>query len=258
VGDWKITSEKLGIKSPVPFTIEKKRLHGGRQGVDLLIVDNGVMKITLVPTRGMGIKEVKAADLRLGWDSPVKEVVNPAFIDLESRGGLGWLDGFNEMLVRCGYEWTGHPGVDDDGRLKTPWPGAEHSRLRGQRRGRRAYAIHVLGRVDERTFKMSELVTWTQLSVVPGQAGCPAGQADQPRGLRERVPDHLSRQLQGPHSGGGARVSTPVKQISPFNDYAKGRTQEAGKPIWGPPRASTRWCSTWCPTATPTAMPWQC
>ena len=21
----------------------------------------------------------------------------------------------------------------------------------------------------------------------------------------------------------------------------------AGKPIWGPPRASTRWCSTWCP-----------
>ena len=59
VGDWKITSDKLGIKSPVPFSIEKKRLHGGRQeGVDLLIVDNGVMKITLVPTRGMGIKEV--------------------------------------------------------------------------------------------------------------------------------------------------------------------------------------------------------
>ncbi|MGN5060824.1 DUF4432 family protein [Aeromonas caviae] len=39
------------------------------------------MKITLSPTRGMGIKEVSAADLRLGWDSPVKEVVNPAFID---------------------------------------------------------------------------------------------------------------------------------------------------------------------------------
>lgn len=78
--------------------------------MDLLIVDNGVMKITLVPTRGMGIKEVKGADVRLGWDSPVKEVVNPAFIDLESRGGLGWLDGFNEMLVRCGYEWTGHRG----------------------------------------------------------------------------------------------------------------------------------------------------
>ncbi|MBP9679615.1 MAG: DUF4432 family protein, partial [Aeromonas sp.] len=169
VGDWKITSDKLGIKSPVPFSIEKKRLHGGRQeGVDLLIVDNGVMKITLVPTRGMGIKEVKGADLRLGWDSPVKEVVNPAFIDLESRAGLGWLDGFNEMLVRCGYEWTGHPGVDDDGRLKSL-----HGRVQNIPASvvsvtvdeEPPYAIHVRGRVDERTFKMSELVTWTQLSV---------------------------------------------------------------------------------------------
>lgn len=25
-GNWKVTSEKLGIKSPVPFTVEKKRL----------------------------------------------------------------------------------------------------------------------------------------------------------------------------------------------------------------------------------------
>ena len=41
-----------------------------------------------MPTRGMGLKEVKAADLRLGWDSPVKEVVSPAFHRSESRGGL--------------------------------------------------------------------------------------------------------------------------------------------------------------------------
>jgi hypothetical protein len=40
----------------------------------------------------------------MGWDSPVKEVVNPAFINLESRNGLGWLEGFNEMMVRCGYD----------------------------------------------------------------------------------------------------------------------------------------------------------
>ena len=34
-------------------------------------------------------------------------------MNLESRGGLGWLDGFNELVVRCGYEWTGHPGIDN-------------------------------------------------------------------------------------------------------------------------------------------------
>ena len=232
VGDWKITSDKLGIKSPVPFSIEKKRLHGGRQeGVDLLIVDNGVMKITLVPTRGMGIKEVKGADLRLGWDSPVKEVVNPAFIDLESRAGLGWLDGFNEMLVRCGYEWTGHPGVDDDGRLKSL-----HGRVQNIPASvvsvtvdeEPPYAIHVRGRVDERTFKMSELVTWTQLSVVPGQAEF---------ALQDKLTNHADYENEyqiiyhgnfgAPILEEGAHVSTPVKQISPFNDYAK-----AGLDTW--------------------------
>ncbi|STV96615.1 thioredoxin-like protein [Klebsiella michiganensis] len=55
-----------------------------------------------------------------GWAGthPVKEVVNPAFINLESRNGLGWLEGFNEMMVRCGYEWTGHP-VTADGQIYT-------------------------------------------------------------------------------------------------------------------------------------------
>jgi hypothetical protein len=48
--------------------------------------------------------------VRLGWDSPVKEVVHPQFINLQSRGGLGWLEGFNEWMVRCGLEWAGHPG----------------------------------------------------------------------------------------------------------------------------------------------------
>ncbi|WP_163613872.1 DUF4432 family protein, partial [Klebsiella variicola] len=55
---------------------------------------------------------------KMGWDSPVKEVVNPAFINLESRNGLGWLEGFNEMMVRCGYEWTGHP-VTEGGQIYT-------------------------------------------------------------------------------------------------------------------------------------------
>ncbi|MBF4307752.1 DUF4432 family protein, partial [Vibrio anguillarum] len=95
------------------------RLHGGKQeGVDLIVINNGELEVTLVPTRGMGIFNVKKDGKRiLGWDSPVKEIVNPAYIDLESRNGLGWLDGFNEMMVRCGYEWTGHPGLDDNGQL---------------------------------------------------------------------------------------------------------------------------------------------
>ena len=45
-------------------------------------------------------------------ESPVEEIVHPKYIDLESRGGLGWLEGFNEWMVRCGLEFAGHPGED--------------------------------------------------------------------------------------------------------------------------------------------------
>ena len=56
--------------------------------------------------------EAQLEDLRLGWDSPVKEVVHPQYVHLESRGGLGWLEGFSEWVVRCGLEFAGAPGKD--------------------------------------------------------------------------------------------------------------------------------------------------
>ncbi|URQ79938.1 aldose 1-epimerase family protein [Xanthomonas oryzae pv. oryzae] len=60
----------------------------------------------------MNVLRAQAGSVRLGWDSPVSEVVNPAFVNLESRSGLGWLEGFNEFVARCGFEWVGHPGKD--------------------------------------------------------------------------------------------------------------------------------------------------
>ena len=96
------------------WSVTKNSLSGGKQeGVELVTLDNGKLQIVLIPTRGMGILEVTMGELRLGWDSPVKEVVHPSFIDLESRGGLGWLEGFNEWMVRCGLEFAGHPGTDE-------------------------------------------------------------------------------------------------------------------------------------------------
>ena len=95
------------------WSVTREILKGGKQeGVEILTLDNGKLKITVIPTRGMGILDVKMDGVRLGWNSPVKEVVHPSHIDLESRGGLGWLEGFNEWMVRCGLEFAGHPGTD--------------------------------------------------------------------------------------------------------------------------------------------------
>jgi Domain of unknown function (DUF4432) len=97
-----------------PHGTNKRTLHGGKQErVELIEVNNGRMTFSVIPTLGMNVFRVRNGDVTLGWTSPVEENVNPSFIDLDSRGGLGWLDGFNEWLARCGFEWAGHPGLDD-------------------------------------------------------------------------------------------------------------------------------------------------
>ena len=53
----------------------------------------------------------------IGWQSPVRGPVHPEFVPLMEPGGLGWLDGFDELLVRCGLESNGAPDFDDSGKL---------------------------------------------------------------------------------------------------------------------------------------------
>ena len=108
--------QHISSKVAKQWQVELTTLHGGMQeGCQLLTINNGKLKILIVPNRGMSILRVEdtaTGKVVFGWDSPVKEIVNPQFIDLESRGGLGWLYGFNEWMVRCGLEFAGHPGLD--------------------------------------------------------------------------------------------------------------------------------------------------
>ena len=98
----------------IPWSIRLTTLHGGKQeGSQLLTLDNGKLQIVLIPTRGMGILSVTMKDLTLGWKSPVTEIVHPKHVNLQLRGGLGWLEGFNEWLARCGLENTGQAGADE-------------------------------------------------------------------------------------------------------------------------------------------------
>jgi hypothetical protein len=71
------------------------------------------MKFTVVPTRGFQVWRANVGDLRLGWDSPVTEIVHPQYVNLAERGGLGWLNGFGEWISRCGLESMGPPCKDN-------------------------------------------------------------------------------------------------------------------------------------------------
>src|ERR1700756_4362185 len=116
VKEWKLTSDDAGGgPSTSQWSVTKYNLSGGRQeGVEVIDVDNGVMKFTVVPTRGFNVWTASVGELRLGWDSPVKEIVHPKFVELSERGGGGWLNGFGEWISRCGLESMGAPCKDGD------------------------------------------------------------------------------------------------------------------------------------------------
>lgn len=124
VPSFQIDGNDLPNVSDTRWRIVKYTLRGGlSEGIDVIEVDNGNLSYAILPTRGMGIWRGWYRDLTLGWDSPVKDPVHPAFIDLSDRGGLGWLKGFNEWIVRCGLDNNGAPGndvvVDNNGNKAT-------------------------------------------------------------------------------------------------------------------------------------------
>lgn len=103
----------LGVGDIPGVGISKYTLRGGlSDGVDVIEVRNGALSFTLLPTRGMGLWRGDYKGTALGWRSPVHGPVNPTFVNLTARGGLGWLEGFDECIVRCGLESNGAPATD--------------------------------------------------------------------------------------------------------------------------------------------------
>jgi hypothetical protein len=179
VAEWEASAGDF-VPGTQGWSVRKVTLHGGRQeGVETIVVDNGKLKITVCPTRGMGVLSVTMGDIFLGWNSPVKEIVHPSLINLESRGGLGWLEGFNEWMARCGLESAGHPGVDkfvnnvgDEATMELTLHGKianiPASEVEVVVDPEPPHRIRVRGTVEERMFYGPKLVLHTEVSTVPG------------------------------------------------------------------------------------------
>lgn len=106
------------------FSVAKRRLQGGpSDGVEVVDVDNGTMRFTILPTRGMGLWKAYCGEIELGWNSPVQGPVNPALVPLWEPSGVGWLSGFDELIVRCGLESNGAPEFNENGTLRYPLHG---------------------------------------------------------------------------------------------------------------------------------------
>ena len=111
VEDFTLDGGILGPEALQEFSVTKRRLRGGRRdGVDLIRVDNGAMAFQVVPTRGMGLWRAACGGDRVGWDSPTRDgPIHPAYVQPHDLGGIGWLEGFDELMVRCGLMNNGAP-----------------------------------------------------------------------------------------------------------------------------------------------------
>jgi hypothetical protein len=99
-------------------------LAGGlRDGVQVLTMKAGDLSFQILPTRGMGVWKGAYKDVPIGWQAPVNGPVHPKFVPVGQPDGLGWLWGFDELLARCGLEFSGAPDFDDKNRLKYPLHG---------------------------------------------------------------------------------------------------------------------------------------
>jgi len=215
------------------WSVTRKILRGGKQeGVELLTLDNGNLQISIIPARGMGIFDVRSAGVRLGWDSPVKEIVHPSHINLESRDGLGWLEGFNEWMVRCGLEFAGHPGTDEFIN-NTGSPATLNLTLHGKIQNIPAssyevvidpappYRIRIRGTVYEKFFYGPKLKLVTEISTVPGSDTFQISDQLTNEGA-------FAQEFQLIYHGNygssileeGATVFCPTRSVTPMNDHA--------------------------------------
>ncbi|MDR2641439.1 MAG: aldose 1-epimerase family protein [Planctomycetaceae bacterium] len=121
----KFEFQSVGQRDGVrPARYSMKRLRGGvSDGVDVVTIDNGLISMDILPTRGCSIYKVRCGDVELKWDSPNMRPVHPSLVPLFEPNGLGWLDGFTEWFVRCGLESNGSPDFDANGKLLYPLHG---------------------------------------------------------------------------------------------------------------------------------------
>jgi hypothetical protein len=233
VKEWKISSDDVGgSEGGLKWSVAKRVLAGGRQeGVEIIEIDNGVMKFTVVPTRGFNVWRANVENVRFGWDSPVAEIVHPQFVNLAERGGLGWLNGFGEWMSRCGLESLGPPCKDGNltytlhGRINYIPASYVEVRIEGTPVSR----IVLRGVVEESLMFGPQLQLTTEIST---EIGSPALTFDDVVTNLSDLPQEMESLYHAnfgpPVLGPGAHFVAPVKRVAPRDS----RAAEGGMTAW--------------------------
>jgi hypothetical protein len=216
VGEWKVTSAEWGGGDK--WSVQMRTLHGGQQeGVQIIEVDNGAVRFTIVPTRGFEVWRADVGGLRLGWDSPVKEIRHPSLVNLAENGGRGWVTGFGGWMVRAGISSFGEPGPDGNTMLtqhgRIDYIPAHFASVRYD-----AGRLVIRGIVDDTRVFGSQLRLTTDISVTIGRPDITfddsiTNLSDVPQEMQ--VLYHIN--FGTPLMGKGAEFIAPVQEVAPIN-----------------------------------------
>lgn len=225
------------------YKVTKQRLGGGlSDGVDIISVNNGLLRFEIVPTRGMGLWKAWLGDTEYGWKSPAIGPVHPREVPLLDPNGLGWLEGFDELLCRCGLIFNGGPAFNDNGTLKYG--------LHGNIANRPAHyvmvsingdtgEITVKGVVDEQRLFFHHLRMTTEIKTRVGEPWLTITDTVQNRHDADCETVMLYHTNVGsPWLKPGAKITAPIKRMAPRDkvvpdivaDWHTCRQKEAGTP----------------------------
>ncbi len=226
--------------SPLSMSVETRQgeiktrhgrfVGGAADQVEVVEVDTGAVRVMLLPTRGMSIWYLEAGGILFGWDSPVAGPVHPSLVPVFDPSGLGWLEGFDELVVRCGLESNGAPEHDNEGHLAYPLHGRianlpadslsiEYDEASGR--------LEVIGEVCESKLFFKNLRLRSRLRV---HAGSP--QVD--------LLDDVTNDLSGPATmqllyhinvgtpllGKGATLHAPIEELAPKDSLSASEIDE--------------------------------
>jgi len=207
------------------FSVVRRVLRGGlSDGVDVIRIDNGALTFDVLPTRGMGLWKAWLGGDEFGWRSPSPGPVHPNFVPIAEPSGLGWLDGFDELLVRCGLESNGAPDFDEQGRVLYPL----HGRIANKPARRLTLSVDeatgeltLTGVVEEVRFHFLKLRLTSSVSTMPGERGLRITDVVENLSESEAESQLLYHVNFGePLLDAGSRFVAPLKTVVPRNAHA--------------------------------------
>ena len=240
-----VSNENLRLATPHDWSIRKRTLRGGlRDGIDLIEVHNGALSYAILPTRGMGLWRGEYRGNFLGWRAPLLGPVHPRHVQLDNRGGLGWLAGFDEWVCRCGLAGNGPPGedvhADRSGQTQPRSSDPARSRHRQPARAKASprprrlssllhrrynldppHELTISGQVEESSLFAPHMYLTSTMTTVPGSHRLVLHDVVENRGSGPAELQLLYHcNLGPPFLEDGSRVVMPVRAMAPINARA--------------------------------------